>query len=96
MQAQVGGKIAQLGARLIDASAKAMADQFFDRFVNEVTGGPVEAGAAIGAAAELPARPTPISVFSLIPREPLGFPRVAWVGGVICLAILLLIFSAYF
>jgi len=96
VNAQVGGKIAQLGARLIDASAKAMADQFFDRFVNEVTGGPVEAGAAIGAAAELPARPTPISVFSLIPREPLGFPRVAWVGGVICLAILLLIFSAYF
>ena len=32
VHAQVGGKIAQLGARLIDASAKQMADAFFDRF----------------------------------------------------------------
>ena len=32
VNAQVGGKIAQLGARLIDASAKQMADAFFDRF----------------------------------------------------------------
>ena len=32
VKAQVGGKIAQLGARLVDSSAKQMADQFFDRF----------------------------------------------------------------
>lgn len=32
VNAQVGGKLAQLGGRLIDASAKQMADQFFDRF----------------------------------------------------------------
>ena len=32
VKAQVGGKIAQLGARLIDASAKQMAEIFFDRF----------------------------------------------------------------
>ena len=32
VHAQVGGKIAQLGARLIDATAKQMADAFFDRF----------------------------------------------------------------
>jgi len=37
VHAQVGGKIAQLGARLIDASAKQMADQFFDRFTALVT-----------------------------------------------------------
>ena len=36
VKAQVGGKIAQLGARLIDATAKQMADQFFDRFSAEV------------------------------------------------------------
>ena len=104
VNAQVGGKIAQLGARLIDATAKSMADAFFDRFVNEVAGAPVEAGAegAAGliteAAAPAPPRaPAPsISVFSLIPAEPLGLPRVAWIGGAICLAILLLIFSAYF
>jgi carbon monoxide dehydrogenase subunit G len=32
VKAQVGGKMAQLGARLIDSTAKSMADQFFDRF----------------------------------------------------------------
>jgi len=31
-EAKVGGKLAQLGARLIDGFAKKMADQFFDRF----------------------------------------------------------------
>ena len=37
VKAQVGGKIAQLGARLIDATAKQMADQFFDRFSAQVS-----------------------------------------------------------
>ena len=36
VNAQVGGKLAQLGARLIDATAKQMADQFFDRFSRQV------------------------------------------------------------
>jgi len=36
VNAQVGGKIAQLGARLIDATAKQMADAFFDRFSAQV------------------------------------------------------------
>ena len=36
VNAQVGGKIAQLGARLIDATAKQMADAFFDRFMKQV------------------------------------------------------------
>ncbi|PWW00082.1 hypothetical protein DFR52_103284 [Hoeflea marina] len=41
VKAQVGGKIAQLGSRLIDSSAKKLAGQFFTRF-NEV----VSAGSA--------------------------------------------------
>ena len=36
VNAQVGGKIAQLGARLIDATAKQMAESFFDRFLKQV------------------------------------------------------------
>ena len=36
--AQVGGKIAQLGARLIDATAKKLADQFFTKFAEVVNG----------------------------------------------------------
>ena len=36
VNAQVGGKIAQLGARLIDATAKSMAEQFFTKFAAAV------------------------------------------------------------
>jgi carbon monoxide dehydrogenase subunit G len=43
VNAQVGGKLAQLGARLIDASAKQMADAFFDRFSQQVQAQTVQA-----------------------------------------------------
>lgn len=38
-KAQVGGKLAQLGSRLIDSTAKKMADEFFGKF-SETVGGP--------------------------------------------------------
>lgn len=41
VKAQVGGKMAQLGGRLIDSTAKQMADQFFDRFAARLTPEPV-------------------------------------------------------
>jgi len=37
-EAQVGGKLAQVGARLIDATAKQMADQFFGAFTEKLGG----------------------------------------------------------
>lgn len=47
VDAQVTGKLAQLGSRLIDSTAKMLAGQFFDKF-QEVVGGPQpeEAGSA--------------------------------------------------
>ena len=50
-KAQVGGKLAQLGARLIDATAKQMADQFFGAFAERVGGVPAAAAAAPGSSA---------------------------------------------
>ena len=44
-KAQVGGKLAQIGGRLVDATAKQMADQFFSAFAEKV-GGPPEAAAS--------------------------------------------------
>jgi carbon monoxide dehydrogenase subunit G len=38
VEAKVGGKIAQLGSRLIDSFARKMADQFFERFAAHVEG----------------------------------------------------------
>jgi uncharacterized protein len=37
VQAQVGGKLAQIGSRLIDATARKMADDFFNKFVEAVS-----------------------------------------------------------
>lgn len=39
VKAQVGGKIAQLGSRLIDSSAKKLAGQFFTKFNEVVSAG---------------------------------------------------------
>jgi carbon monoxide dehydrogenase subunit G len=38
VEAKVGGKLAQLGSRIIDGFAKSMADKFFDSFKNKVEG----------------------------------------------------------
>ena len=47
VDAQVGGKIAQVGARLIDGTAKKLADEFFGKFAAMV-GGPPPAAAVAG------------------------------------------------
>jgi carbon monoxide dehydrogenase subunit G len=66
VKAQVGGKIAQLGARLIDSTAKHMAGQFFDRFAAQlspaaaVEGGPAEEGVPAMASPAGPADRTPV------------------------------------
>lgn len=39
VQAQVGGKLAQIGSRLIDGTARKMADDFFSKFAALVTPG---------------------------------------------------------
>ena len=40
VKAQVGGKLAQLGSRLIDSTAKKLAQQFFSNFAEKVGGAP--------------------------------------------------------
>jgi hypothetical protein len=91
VKAQVGGKMAQLGARLIDATAKQMSDQFFDRFAAAVAA--AEPAAPGAAPAPLPAPPVTgggISIFELLPEAPLGIPLLAWVGSAIWLVIVAL------
>ena len=43
VEAKVGGKLAQLGSRLVDSFATKMADQFFERFQAHVEGNSAEA-----------------------------------------------------
>jgi carbon monoxide dehydrogenase subunit G len=53
VKAQVGGKIAQLGSRLVDGAAQKLADDFFGRFSDAVA---VEMGVAPAAKAAAPER----------------------------------------
>jgi carbon monoxide dehydrogenase subunit G len=53
-KADVGGKLAQLGSRLIDGTAKKMADEFFANFQQQVT--------VPAPAPEAPAAPAPAEV----------------------------------
>jgi hypothetical protein len=84
IEAQVGGKLAQIGQRLIAGTAKKMADDFFGRLV-EAIGAPAEAMAAPAEiAAELaPARPSDADVGA-------GARIGVWVAGTI-LAVLILL-----
>lgn len=50
VEASVGGKLGQIGGRLIDSSAKKMADEFFAAFDSALTGGTVETGAVAAPA----------------------------------------------
>ncbi len=82
VQAQVGGKIAQLGQRLIDGVAESMAEDFFKRFDEEMQRRHPEAYAAAAAAQPAAAEPA----------APAGKPIPAWlwiVGAVLLLAALL-------
>jgi uncharacterized protein len=51
VKAQIGGKLAQLGARLIDATAKKLAGEFFEKF-GEAVAPPVEAAAVVAPPVE--------------------------------------------
>lgn len=80
--AQVGGKIAQMGQRLIDGVARSMAEDFFRRFDQEMQRRHPEAYAA--AALEQPA-----TVESpAMPRT--AIPSWVWIAGVALLLVLLL------
>jgi carbon monoxide dehydrogenase subunit G len=92
VHAQVGGKLAQLGARLIDATAKQMAEQFFTKFSGEIER-PYAHEAVPEVAAEVaPPIGPPVAAggFDMAPREAFGLPVVAWIGiGVFIVMVLL-------
>jgi carbon monoxide dehydrogenase subunit G len=55
--AQVGGKIAQVGARLITGTARKLADEFFGKFATTINNPSPAAVAGVASAAEPPPAP---------------------------------------
>lgn len=60
VNAQVGGKLAQLGARLIDSTAKKLADQFFSTFAAKAGAGAPAAASPV-VEGSMPPAETPIA-----------------------------------
>ncbi|MBN9513175.1 MAG: carbon monoxide dehydrogenase subunit G [Alphaproteobacteria bacterium] len=91
VDAQVGGKIAQVGARLIDGTAKKLADEFFSKFAAMV-GGPPPAEAAAAAAPADAAAPAPVVAPAPSAAAQRGYKHWLIIG--IGAAVLILVFIA--
>ncbi|MBI3453883.1 MAG: carbon monoxide dehydrogenase subunit G [Rhodospirillales bacterium] len=85
-EATVGGKIAQIGARLIDATAQKLAAEFFDRFVAAVA---VPAGEPAAPGVEAAAHATPTGA---TPANAMSAGRLApmiWIPALIAVIAIL-------
>jgi carbon monoxide dehydrogenase subunit G len=72
--ASVGGKMAQIGSRVVEGVAKKMADDFFTTFVEQV---------ALADGVELEAPKTPETAQAPDEGSETGFPAWAWVVGLL-------------
>src|SRR5260221_12406531 len=85
VEAHVGGKLAQIGSRLIDATARKMGEDFFTRFSSIVGGVPAAAAAEPEVALETAAqRPSPPPLGAS--RAGIRFPPPAWVAALAAFA----------
>ena len=85
--ATVGGKLAQIGSRLIDSTARKMADDFFRKFA-EAVGEPAEEAAEEAPAPEVPAEAAPSPAAA---EASGGLSPAVWVGGLVAVAVVVLI-----
>jgi carbon monoxide dehydrogenase subunit G len=83
VDAQVGGRLAQLGGPIIDATARQLANKFFKRFGEIVGGGGVAVAAANSAApAAAPAVGAATRAVSASATRPSGSSAIAWILAV--------------
>ncbi len=85
-QASVGGKLAQIGSRLVDTAAKQIAGQFFSAFVAHMEAATAESAEAEAAEAAEEAAETEAAA------DQAGLPPVVWVGGLIAIVVVGLIY----
>ena len=80
--ATVGGKLAQIGSRLIDSTARKMANDFFGKFA-----------AAVGEAAEEEAAeaPEPAAPSTEAAADTGGLSPAVWIGGLVAIVVVVLI-----
>jgi len=87
--AQVGGKLAQIGSRLIDSTAKKMANEFFGKFAEQVGAGAEEPAPEAATPEAASAPPPPATV------EPSGgLSPMVWITGLIAVVVIGLVIFA--
>lgn len=101
--AKVGGKLAQIGSRLIDSTAKKLAKQFFDSLAEQLGGGAEEADAGAADAspdaaappeADAPAESAAAedTAPALPPaKQRMGLPTALWAGAVVVVVVVLIL-----
>jgi hypothetical protein len=87
VNATVGGKLAQLGARLIDGTAKKMAGEFFSEFARVVESG---TAAPVGEAPAVEAAPVAAAAPPTAEAKPGGVSTWIWVAGVVIAVVIAL------
>ena len=95
-RATVGGKLAQIGQRLIDGAAKQIADDFFSRFAARLSAAPAESSGEVQptleAEAQSPsARTETIDRVADDPSHRDGVGAQIWVVGLIAVVVILLL-----
>ena len=91
VNASIGGKLAQIGARLIDGTARKLADEFFGTFASLVAASAAAAAPAV-AVAPAPAGGVPAATVEPAPSAAWGLKPWLWVAGLMVIAILLLLY----
>jgi carbon monoxide dehydrogenase subunit G len=94
-RAQIGGKLAQIGQRMIDGAAKHVTDAFFARFVAALADIPDDVVETVAPEPMTPPAPTQASDAAVEKRE--GLAPAIWVTGLIVfIAVLLFLFGVVF
>jgi hypothetical protein len=94
VDAQVGGKLAQIGSRLIDGTARKLSEEFFTNFARIVGGPPEEAAPQPGVEAAAPAATVPTTGGTPAGGDRKGLSTWMWVGGlIVTIVVLLAIFA---
>ena len=98
-KANIGGKLAQIGQRLIDGAARQIADDFFKRFSDAVSAGVIGSAGPPGEVvmvSSAPSREPPpvepgIALAARPPSKREGLAPEIWVVGLIAVIIILLL-----
>jgi carbon monoxide dehydrogenase subunit G len=86
VDAQIGGKLAQIGSRLIEGTARKMSEEFFAAFAAAVEAQTPSAAATepdAGAAPAMTSQPATTIAAAADSRTPAGLSPLVWIGGLI-------------